>query len=168
MFTVGSKVIHPLHGLGTVEKIEEKTILGQLSKFACISFQNDRLKIMVNLEQRNSMIRPLVEASEIDQVMDHLRNCEGNLPTKSSERYNINLKKIKSCDIYQLAEVVRDLTGLSRQKKLSPKEQQMLKQSRKMLSVEFSYVTSRDEEEMEALVDATCRNEETEVLIATA
>ena len=168
MFTVGSKVIHPLHGLGTVEKIEEKTILGQLSKFACISFQNDRLKIMVNLEQRNSMIRPLVEASEIDQVMDHLRNCEGNLPTKSSERYNINLKKIKSCDIYQLAEVVRDLTGLSRQKKLSPKEQQMLKQSRKMLSVDFCYVTSRDEEEMEALVDATCRNEETEVLIATA
>ncbi len=168
MFTVGSKVIHPLHGLGTVEKVEEKTILGQLSKFACISFQNDRLKIMVNLEQRNSMIRSLVEASEIDKVMDHLRNCEGNLPTKSSERYNINLKKIKSCDIYQLAEVVRDLTGLSRQKKLSPKEQQMLKQSRKMLSVEFSYVTSRDEEEMEAIVDATCRNEETEVLIATA
>jgi CarD family transcriptional regulator len=168
MYTVGSKVIHPLHGMGTVEKVEEKTILGQMSKFACISFQNDRLKIMVNLEQRNSMIRPLVEASEIDRVMDHMRNCEGNLPTKSSERYNINLKKIKSCDIYQLAEVVRDLTGLSRQKKLSPKEQQMLKQSRKMLSIEFSYVTNRDEEEMEALVDATCRNEETEVLIATA
>lgn len=167
MFTVGSKVIHPLHGLGTVEKLEEKTILGQLSRFACISFQNDRLKIMVNLEQKNSMIRPLISEEEIARVMDHLRNCEGNLPTKSSERYNINLKKIKSCDIYQLAEVVRDLTGLSREKKLSPKEQQMLKQSRKMLSVEFGYVTSRDEEEMESVIDATCRNEE-EVLAATA
>ncbi len=168
MFTVGSKVIHPLHGLGTVEKVEEKTILGQVSQFACISFQNDRLKIMVNLEQRNSMIRPLIEADEIVRVMEHLRNCEGNLPTKSSERYNINLRKIKSCDIYQLAEVVRDLTGLSREKKLSPKEQQMLKQSRKMLSVEFGYVTSRDEEEMEAVIDATCRNEDVEVLAATA
>lgn len=114
------------------------------------------------------MIRPLIDADEIERVMEHLRNCEGNLPTKSSERYNINLRKIKSCDIYQLAEVVRDLTGLSREKKLSPKEQQMLKQSRKMLSVEFGYVTSRDEEEMEAVIDATCRNEDVEVLAATA
>lgn len=169
MFTVGSKVIHPLHGLGTVDSIEEKTILEQVSRFACISFQNDRLKIMVNLGQKNSMIRPLIAAEEIASVLSHLREQDGiSLPTRSSDRYNINLKRIKSCDIYQLAEVIRDLTGLSKNHKLSPKEQQMLKQARKTLAIEFSYVTGRVEDEMEAEIDEVCRCEERELVMAAA
>ena len=168
MFTIGTKVVHPLHGLGTVDSIEEKAILGQISKYACISFSGDRLRIMVNLRQKNSMIRPLINSDEISKVMDHLRDSDGTLPTRSSDRYSLNIKKIKSCDIYQLAEVIRDLTGLSQNHKLSPKEQQMLKSARKTLAVEFSYVNGKNEEEMEAEIDETCRHEssDAEILVA--
>jgi len=159
MYKIGQKVIHPLHGVGVVEKIEEKMILGKVSQFAVISFQNDRLKIMVNLNQNNSLIRNLVGKEEVPKVLKFLRKCKSDLPTRSSERYNINLKKIKSADIYQVAEVIKDLSDLSTVKKLSPKELSMLKQTKKLLSTEFSYITEMTPEEIEEMIEESCRNE---------
>lgn len=160
MFEIGSKVIHPLHGLGDVNEIKNMDILGQTGSFACISFPAARLNVMVNLEQKASMIRPLIHADEISGVMSKLKEPYCTLSTRSSERYSTNIKKIKSCDIYQLAEVVRDLTGLSKSHKLSPKEQAMLGQARKSLAVEFSYITDKNEDEVEAEINRACRKED--------
>ncbi|MBI3929547.1 MAG: hypothetical protein HY319_28660 [Armatimonadetes bacterium] len=157
IFRAGSKVVHSLHGLGVVESIEEKDILGKLSRFSVISFQEGRLKIMVNVDQGNNMIRPLIDADEVGTVMDHLRQEHNDLPTKTTERYQVNLNKIKSGDIYALAAVVKNLIAVSYDKKLSPKEQQMLKQSRRILAQELAYVTGCDDDEMEQIVDHTCR-----------
>lgn len=160
MYSVGSKVIHALHGLGTVETIEEKDILGQIARFSVISFQNDRLKIMVNVDQRNNMIRPLTEASDVPKIMEYMSSFSCEMPSKSAERYAINLRKVKSADVFQLAEVVKDLMDLSRVKKLSPKELAMLKQARGILSSEMSQVLSKSAEEMELSIDNACRVEE--------
>jgi CarD family transcriptional regulator len=158
-FDVGQMVMHPLYGIGVVEKIEEKDILGRINKFSIISFQNDRLKIMVNMEQKNNLIRNLVEKEEIPRVLNFIKNCKSELPLKSSERYNVNLKKIKSSDIYQLAEVIKDLSMLGREKKLSPKELNMLKQSRKMLAMEFGYVSAISQEDAEMMIEGSCKSE---------
>lgn len=157
MYKIGQKVIHPLHGVGVVEMVEEKLILGKVNQFAVISFQNDRLKIMVNLNQSNTLIRNLVNKDEVPKVLKFLRRCKSDLPVKSSERYNINLKKIKSADVYQVAEVIKDLSDLSVVKKLSPKELAMLKQTKKLLSTEFSYITEMTPEEIELMIDESCR-----------
>ncbi len=164
MFSVGSKVMHPLHGLGTVESIEHEVILAQDCDLACISFQNDRLKIKVNLSKKNAMIRPLVDKEEILKIVSHLKTTDNTLPIRSSDRYNFNLRKVKSCDVYQLAEVIRDLTVFSKNHKLPPKEQQMLKQARKTLAIEFGFITNRDEEDIESEIDEICRNEDDSVI----
>lgn len=158
-FGAGAMVMHPLYGIGTVEKIEEKDILGKVNKFSIISFQNDRLKIMVNMEQKNNLIRNLIAREEIPKVLNFIRECKSELPIKSSERYNVNLKKIKSSDVYQLAEVIKDLSLLSREKKLSPKEVNMLKQSKKMLAMEFGYVSSISQEDAEMMIEASCKSD---------
>jgi CarD family transcriptional regulator len=158
-FNVGLMVMHPLYGIGVVEKIEEKDILGKTNKFSVISFQNDRLKIMVNMEQKNNLIRNLVEKEEIPRVLHFIKACKSDLPLKSSERYNINLKKIKSSDIYQLAEVIKDLSMLGKEKKLSPKELNMLKQSKKMLAMEFGYVSNISQEDAEMMIEGSCKSE---------
>ncbi|GEM_PF-794927 len=156
-YGAGAMVMHPLYGIGTVEKIEERDILGKVNKFSIISFQNDRLKIMVNMEQKNSLIRSLITREEIPRILNFIRECKSELPIKSSERYNVNLKKIKSSDVYQLAEVIKDLSLLSREKKLSPKEVNMLKQSKKMLAMEFGYVSSISQEDAEMMIEASCK-----------
>jgi CarD family transcriptional regulator len=156
MFKVGSKVIHSLHGLGVVEAIEEKAILGAVTRFAGLSF--DRLKIMANVDQRNSMVRALIGVDQVAGVMEHLKRCETELPTNYTKRYNLNLEKVKSGDIRQLCEVIKSLTKMSRTKKLGHKDQSMLERARKVLAQELSYVTDCDAENMEQVIEQTCHS----------
>jgi len=153
MFSPGQKVMHPLYGLGNVEKKEVKKINGVKCSFYIISFQNDRLKIMVNSEQKNEMIRNLISRKEIPKVLKFLKSPSNGVNINSADRYNINMKKIKTANIYQLAEVIKDLIELSKVKKLTPKEQAMLKDSKKMMSAEFSYVANKPQEFMESLIE---------------
>jgi len=156
-YLCGQRVVHPLFGIGVVEKIEQKEVMGTTSRFGIISFQNDRLKYMVNLDQKNNMIRNLIHKDEVPKVFEFMRTCKSGMPVKSSERYSVNMKKIKTADIYQLAEVLKDLSELSKIKKLSPKEKDMLKQYRKLMAAEFSCVTEETPEHLEQMIDNTCR-----------
>jgi len=153
MYQIEQKVIHALYGLGTVEKIEEKNILGKLNRYAVISFQNERMQIMVNLEQKSELIREPVTKDDVPRIMEFLKECQSPLPVKSPDRFNINMGKIKSADIYKLVEVIKDLSCLSKEKKLTPKELTMLKQSQKMLCTEMCLVTEIASQEMEEMVE---------------
>ena len=154
---VGSKIVHSLHGVGTVESTEEKTILGKDTHFAVLSFQEDKLKIMVNLDQKNNMIRPLMTSKEVEAVMEHLKNhiC-GAIISKSTLRYNINLQKIKTGDPTSMCEVIKELSALLEEKRITQKEMSMLEQIRKILASELSQVTNKTEEEMTLWIERIC------------
>ena len=157
MIEAGSKVFHSLHGVGTVLSIEEKVVLGQPTKFSVSSFGDDGLKIMVNLNKKERMIRPLLEEEEVPKVFEHLESWDSDLPSKAPTRYNSNLGKLKSGDIFALCEVIKGLTALSETRKLSPKDQTMLEQTRKNLAEELSLVRDVASEEMEEIIDRACR-----------
>ena len=157
MIEAGSKVFHSLHGVGTVLSIEEKVVLGQPTKFSVSSFGDDGLKIMVNLIKKERMIRPLLEEEEVPKVFEHLESWDSDLPSKAPTRYNLNLGKLKSGDIFALCEVIKGLTALSETRKLSPKDQTMLEQTRKNLAEELSLVRDVASEEMEEIIDRACR-----------
>ena len=103
------------------------------------------------------MIRPIIEQDEIPKVMDHLQNWDSDLPTKAPTRYSMNLGKLKSGDIFALCEVIKGLTALSETRKLSPKDQTMLEQTRKNLAEELGLVRDVQTEEMEEIIDLACR-----------
>jgi len=159
MIEAGNKVFHSLHGVGTVLSIEEKVVLGQPTTFSVSSFGDDGLKIMVNLNKRENMMRPLIEQDDVPKVFSHLETWDADLPTKAPTRYNLNLGKLKSGDIYALCEVVKGLTALSESRKLSPKDQMMLEQTRKNLAQELGHIRDIDPEEMEEIIDRACRGE---------
>jgi CarD family transcriptional regulator len=156
----GDKIVHSLHGVGNVEKIEEKEILGKLTSFAILSFQEDRLKIMVNVDQRNNMLRPLMNVQQVETVMKHLKDhiC-ATVISKSTQRYNVNLQRIKSGDVTNLAEVIKELSGLLEEKRLTQKEQSMLDQTRRILAAELSQVTNRTEEETLAWIEESVKRQ---------
>lgn len=158
MLRQGSKVFHCLHGIGTVEAIEEKSVLGQTTRFSISSFGSDGLKIMINLDRKDSMVRPLIEASEVAKVLEHLEAWVSDLPSKAPTRYSINLSKLKTGNIYLLCEVIKGLTSLSLERKLSPKDQIMLDTCRKHLAEELSSVQEVNIEEMEQAIDDSCRS----------
>ena len=147
-------MIHSLHGLGVVESVEEKTILGNVTRFAILAFE--RLQIMANVSQKNCMVRPLIEAPQVPKVLEFLKECSCELPSNYTKRYNLNLEKMKSGDIFQTCEVIKSLSVLARGKKLGHKDQSMLEKARKVLAQELSYVADCDVENMESVLDQTC------------
>ena len=155
MFQVGATIIHSLHGLGVVESIEEKVILGRVTRFAILAF--DRLQIMANVDQKNGVGRALIDATEVPGVLEFLKTCDGDLSGNYNKRYNLNLEKVKSGDIRQLCEVIKSLTKLGRGKKLGYKDQNMLERAREVLALELAYVTQGSNEEMAAAIEEACQ-----------
>lgn len=155
-FAKGMKVVHHLYGVGRVEKIEAKNILGRTQRFSEVSFQEGKLKIMVNLDQQQSLIRSLISPNEVPKVLKFIGTYSPDKSIKSSERYVENMKKIKTANVYKFVEVIKDLTDLSKVKKLTPKEQEMLDQSKHILTDEFSQVKDITKEKAEDMLAKYC------------
>lgn len=158
MLQEGSKIFHSLHGIGTVVSVEEKVVLGLPTRFSISSFGDDGLKIMVNLDRKDSMVRPLVDPQDVPKVLEHLETWVSDLPSKAPTRYSANLSKLKTGSIFALCEVIKGLTSLSEERKLSPKDQAMLEKCRKHLAEELGLVHKVDSEQMEQVIDSTCRS----------
>lgn len=154
MYEVGSKVVHPLHGVGTVEAMERKQVLGEEVPFLVIGFE--RLRMMVNPARPDPMLRPPIRSEEVPEVMEFLRQAPEEAPDPPGRRHQAYLEKLKSGEVYGLCEVVRSLSDIAQQRKLSLKDQSMLDQSRSALAAELGYVTRRDPEEMRRLIDEAC------------
>ena len=158
LFKIGGFVMQPIYGIGHIQNIEERRVEAELYNFATVSFQNEKLKMTINTNLQKNMIRRLITKEDIPKLFDYLREYKTDLPVKSPERYNINMKKIKSTDIKMLIQVIKDLVTLSKSKKLTPKEVSMLKQSKKTLASEIAFVLSITEETASEKIDLTCRN----------
>ena len=166
MYQIGMKVVHPLHGIGEVESVEDKTILGSTTRFAGISFQEGRLNVMINVSSKNPQVRPLVAVEEVEKVMEHLRSNICEVPPKANDRHTFHLNKLKKGDIYSLCEVIKDTIYISGVKKISPREHNLVKQARGILADELSCVTGCDRDEMEKIIDHTCRVQKVELAVA--
>lgn len=158
MFEIGNRVIHPIYGLGIVQSFSEQEILGKRGTFAKICFDEAKLTVEVCTEGKTAMIRDLISPETIEAVRAHLQTASVEQPAKASERFALNMQKLKSNDVMQIAEVVRDLTALSLARKLPPKEQTVLKQARHALATEIAYITNREVDSVDEELDDLCRD----------
>lgn len=145
-----------MYGLGTVETIEEKEVLGERISLAQIYFPRENMKMMVNVDKETELFRPLIEEEQVDAVFEHMKNHEGRFPSRANQRQRINMDKIKSNDIFQLGEVIKDLHVMSTKKKLSFKESEMLERARQVMIEELTMVTGRKSETLDELIARAC------------
>lgn len=154
MFEIGDKVVYPHHGAGIVEKIEEKNVDGEHKTFFVLSLCNGDLKVTVPQECTEEIgLRSVIGKSEVESVFDVLNQKQSQMPANWNHRYKRNREKISSGDIYQVAEVVRNLSLREREKGLSTGEKRMLSQARKILLSELMYVMNISDEEASKMLD---------------
>ncbi len=158
MYKVNSKVMHALHGLGTIESIEEKTILDCVSTFAVVAF--DKMQVMVNLDSRNSSIRMPIAAEEVEGVMEHLKACSPDLPSNHNQRHKTILELIKSGDIRKLCTVVKGLTELAQKRALASRDAKALEQSLRLMTEELGYAVGCDPESLTETLTQACLERE--------
>lgn len=138
MFNIGDKVVYPMHGAGIIEAIEEKEISGEKLRYYIIRLPMGEMRAMVPLHKVDEVgLRQVVDESEIRKVLELLRTESTLTPLNWNHRYRANMEKIKSGSIYEVAEVVRNLSLRDRQKGLSTGEKKMFENARRILISEL-------------------------------
>ncbi|MGB9887664.1 MAG: CarD family transcriptional regulator [Moorellales bacterium] len=154
MFKVGDRVVYPMHGAGIIEAIEEKEILGQRRQYYVLRLPMGDIKLMIptdNVEETG--LREVISQEEVPKVLKVLRERKVTMCANWNRRYRANLEKIKSGNIYEVAEVVRNLVLREKEKGLSSGERRMLDSARQILISELVLAQGKEEEEVASLLD---------------
>lgn len=150
MFNVGDRVVYPMHGAGIIEAIEEKEILGEVRKYYVMRIPNGDMRVMIPLDNvEESGLREVIDEQQINEVLSVLQDREDVSNPNWNRRYRNNLEKIKTGDILEVAEVVRNLSLREREKGLSTGERKMLDNARQILISELVLAKGAEEEQME-------------------
>ncbi|MGB9814253.1 MAG: CarD family transcriptional regulator [Thermovenabulum sp.] len=154
MFNIGDKVVYPMHGAGIIEAIEEKEILGEKHKYYVMRIPLNNMKIMIPINNVKEIgIRQVAGDEEIEEVFKILKGAKSKMPTNWNHRYRANLEKIKSGNIFQVAEVVRNLSIREREKGLSTGERRMLENAKQILISEIVLSKNIDAEDANRLIE---------------
>ena len=154
MFNIGDKVVYPMHGAGVIENIEEKEISGEKLRYYIIKLPMGEMKAMVPLNKVQEVgLRQVIAEGEILKVFEVLKSESSVMPPNWNHRYRANLEKIKSGSIFEVAEVVRNLSLRDRQKGLSTGEKKMLENARRILLSELVLAKDGAETQMAELLE---------------
>ena len=127
---------------------------GQEREYLVLRLTYGDLTLMVPADATDEVgLRDVCSGTQIEEVWAVLRNREFSMPTNWSRRFKANYEKLKSGDIFQVAEVVRNLAIRERDKGLSAGEKRMLTKSRQILVSELSAAISKSEEDTEAMIE---------------
>ena len=154
-FDVGDKVVYPHHGAAVIEKREKKDVFGENREYLVLRLAYGDLTLMVPADNTDEVgLREVINDEEVEEVFAVLRKKEARMPTNWSRRFKNHVEKLKSGDIYQVAEVVRNLSIREADKGLSAGEKRMLARARQILVSELTFALAVDEEAAEARLDA--------------
>ncbi|HLV10636.1 MAG TPA: CarD family transcriptional regulator [Halanaerobiales bacterium] len=154
MFKIGDKVVYPNHGAGTIVAIEQKVILGEKKEYYIMKLPIGEMKVMIPVKKVEEIgIRPVIDENEANEVLCLLRGEKSKMSKNWNRRYRANMEKLKTGDIYEVAEVVRNLTIRDQEKGLSTGEKKMLNNSRQILISELVLSKDMREEEIESLIN---------------
>jgi CarD family transcriptional regulator, regulator of rRNA transcription len=153
-YKVGDKVVYPHHGAGKVLKKEKKEVLGSVREYLTIKILHNDMTVMVPTESAGRAgLRRVIGESAVERVLSVLRDDISQMPKNWNRRFKHNRDKMKTGDIFELAEVVRNLAIRDFEKGLSTGEKQMFTRAKKILSSELMYALDMNEEEAEAYLD---------------
>ena len=153
MFNVGDYIVYPMHGAGTIDAIEEKDILGEKQAYYIIKMPGE-VKVMIPTAQADKVgIRNIIDKTEASKVFDILSEDETQIDMNWNKRYRENMDKMKTGDIYEVADVVRNLSFKQKEKGLSTGEKKMLTNAKQILVSELALAESSTQEVVEEQID---------------
>jgi CarD family transcriptional regulator len=154
LFQVGDKVVYPHHGAAIIKGLEEKEVYGQKKQYFVLRLSYGDLTLMVPADNTEEVgIRDVIARDELDKVFKVLRSKECRMPTNWSRRFKTHVEKLRSGDIYQVAEVVRNLARREKEKGLSAGEKRMLSKARQILVSELTFAADVEVSEAETMLD---------------
>ena len=162
-YKVGDKVVYPHHGAGKVLKKEKKEMLGERREYLTIKILHNDMTVMVPSDSAGRAgLRRVIGEEEVERVLAVLRDDLSQMPKNWNRRFKHNRDKMKTGDVFELAEVVRNLAIRDFQKGLSTGEKQMFTRAKKILASELMYALDMEEKDAEDYLDDLLEETNTE------
>ena len=154
MFSLGDKVVYPMHGAGVIETVEKKEILGEVKNYYVLKMPIGEMKLMIPVDNVNNIgLRRIIDNGLVGKVYEILKQGAVLNDSNWNKRYRDNMSKMKTGDIFEVAQVVRDLTYRDREKGLSTGEKKMLVSAKQMLVSEIALSTNNDGNKVQDYLD---------------
>jgi len=159
LFDVGDNVVYPHHGAGTVVSKETRRVLGQDREYLTIKILRNDMTVNVPADNAERVgLRKVIDEEAVKKVVKYLTSGGTEMPKNWNRRFKHNRDKMKTGDILELAEVVRNLALRDHEKGLSTGEKQMYVKAKKILASEFMYAKNMTEDEAAVWLDEVLAN----------
>ncbi len=154
-YKIGDQVVYPHHGAGKVLKKEQKEVLGETREYLTIKILHNDMTVMVPCENAGKAgLRRVIGDEDVRKVLAVLRDDVSQMPKNWNRRFKHNRDKIKTGDVFELAEVVRNLAIREADKGLSTGEKQMYTRAKKILASELMYALDKEEDDAEEYLES--------------
>ena len=154
MFSIGDRVVYPMHGAGIIEAIEEREILGQRKRYYIMRMPIGDMQVMIPVDGVEGVgLRQVSSEADVERVLEILGGERTSMSTNWNRRYRANAEKLRTGNIFEVAEVVRNLTLREREKGLSSGERRMLDNARQILVSEVVLARNIPQAEAVALLE---------------
>ncbi|WP_146876889.1 CarD family transcriptional regulator [Bacillus subtilis] len=151
MFQIGDNIVYPMHGAGIIEAIEEKEFLEEKQQYYVIRMSISNMTVMIPTSKiLSSNIRPVTDILALKHIMHSFQHGESDRLLPWKQRYKINTDKIKTGEIQEGAEVVRDLMRMKKEKALNASEKKMLDNAYEFLISELEVIKGITEKQIKS------------------
>lgn len=156
MYQVGDRIVYPMYGAGIIESIEERVVLGKKQSYYIMCISSGEMTVMIPTTGcENIGVRPVIGKDEAMKVLEKFRTAEVAVDSNWNKRHRENMQKIKSGDILNVLEVVKELMLRDKVKGLSTSERKMYNNARQIFIGELVLSGAADIEDIESIMDET-------------
>ncbi|QWH16603.1 CarD family transcriptional regulator [Bacillus mycoides] len=151
MFQIGDNIVYPMHGAGIIEAIEEKEFSGKKQRYYVIKMSISNMQVMIPMGKiLSSSIRPVTDILALKHIIHIFQHGESDRLLPWKQRYKVNTDKIKTGEIQEGAEVVRDLMRMKKEKALNTSEKKMLDNAHEFLISELGLIKGITENQIKS------------------
>lgn len=152
MYKIGDKIVYAIHGAGTIVDIQEIEILDNKETYYILQLPINDIKVSIPVSDSEG-IRSVISKEEGQKVIDILKSKRTDMSENWGKRYRENLEHIKTGDIFEIADIVRNLTILNEEKGLSASEKKMLNNAKRVMVSELVIVGSLTKDEANSMIE---------------
>ncbi len=153
-YNIGDKIVYPVHGAGIIESIENREIMGENKEYYIMRMPIGDMKVMIPVANAEEIgIRDVIDKSEADKVIAKFKECSTEMDSNWNKRSRENTAKIKSGDIYEVAQVVKSLMYRDKTRGLSTGERKMLNSAKQIMVSELVMAKAVKQSEIENIIN---------------
>ena len=154
MFQIGDKVVHPLHGAGVIEDIVERTIDGVPAQYYALKLALDDTKIFIPTDACDKLgVRPVCSREQASALLRQLDGVTRGESKGWNQRYRENMLHIRSGNLLEVAQVIKDLSAREHERGLSTGEKKMLASARHILESELAFALGQTPQAIAEIIE---------------